>query len=192
MVLHQQDCLENAFCIHHFRYIPCVALFLRVTGFPFLGTRSLHSGASSVLAMQLPFCCLLPLRTFFNLSLSKITVYSSSAPNTKIIQAITQHSMAVRPSALTIKNIHILFMKMFCFSKMFFFAHLWTVRLYRVVNVDQHEENCHQQSHSSRNYFGIDEKTNKNVKVQYKLKLQRRGRKRNFKIRVKMFGMLLV
>ena len=99
-MLHQ-DCLKSAFCIYHFRYIPCVALFLRVTGFPFLGTRSLHSAASSDLAMKAPLlCCLLPLRTFFNLSFSKITVYSRSAPKTKIIQAITQHSMAVNPSAL--------------------------------------------------------------------------------------------
>ena len=98
-MLHQ-DCLENAFCIYHFRYIPCVALFLRVTGFPFLGTRSLHSADNSDLAMKAPLlCCLLPLRTFFNLSFSKITVYSRSAPKTKIIQAITQHSMAVSPSA---------------------------------------------------------------------------------------------
>ena len=117
-MLHQ-DCLENAFCIYHFRYIPCVALFLRVTGFPFLGTRSLHSADNSDLAMKAPLlCCLLPLRTFFNLSFSKITVYSRSAPKTKMMQAITQHSMAVNPSALKIKKnfIYILFMNFFCLS----------------------------------------------------------------------------
>ena len=37
--------------------------------------------------------------TFLSLSLRSMTVYSRRAPNTKMIQAITQHSMAVRPSA---------------------------------------------------------------------------------------------
>jgi len=37
--------------------------------------------------------------SFLILSLSRITVYSSRAPNTNIMQAITQHSIAVKPSA---------------------------------------------------------------------------------------------
>ena len=37
--------------------------------------------------------------TFFNLSLRRMTVYSRRAPKTKMMQAITQHSIAVRPSA---------------------------------------------------------------------------------------------
>ena len=37
--------------------------------------------------------------TFFSLSLSSMTVYSSRAPNTKMMQAMTQHSIAVSPSA---------------------------------------------------------------------------------------------
>ena len=37
--------------------------------------------------------------TFFNFSLRRMTVYSSRAPKTKMMQAITQHSIAVRPSA---------------------------------------------------------------------------------------------
>ena len=48
-----------------------------------------------------PFGARSPPRTFLSFSLSRMTVYSSSAPNTKMMQAITQHSIAVRPSALT-------------------------------------------------------------------------------------------
>ena len=46
-----------------------------------------------------PFSARSPPRTFLSFSLSRMTVYSSSAPNTKMMQAITQHSIAVRPSA---------------------------------------------------------------------------------------------
>ena len=49
-----------------------------------------------------PFNCLVSFllaRTFFSFSLRRMTVYSSSAPNTKIMQAMTQHSIAVKPSA---------------------------------------------------------------------------------------------
>ncbi len=53
-------------------------------------------------------CCLLLVRavvvllgcSFFSLILSRMTVYSPRAPNTNMIHAITQASIAVRPSAL--------------------------------------------------------------------------------------------
>lgn len=38
-------------------------------------------------------------------------------------------------------------------------GYLGTVCLYRVVNVDQDEENCHQQRHPARDYFWVHEKT---------------------------------
>ena len=81
-------------------------------------------------------------------------MYSSRAPNTKMMQAMTQHSIAVKPSALgnVFTEICSVFMG-------WAGAHLGTVCLYRVVNVDQDEENCHQECHPARDNFWVHEKT---------------------------------
>ena len=180
-------------------WIPCAELFLRGPAlFPFLGSmRSVHSPAMSppgmvtlppdgigpglvmeaplwlfLLPREYPFCRL-PFRTptFCSLSWSRITVYSRRAPNTKMMQAITQHSMAVSPSALTCYLwvweygdyfvIHGKFVRTALLLLVWhcLYLYLGTVCLYRVVNVDQDEENCHQQRHPARDNFGVHEKT---------------------------------
>lgn len=104
-----------------------------------------------------PFNCLVSLLlalSFFSLSWRRMTVYSSRAPNTKMMQAMTQHSIAVKPSALG--NI---FTEICSVFMGWAGAHLGTVCLYGVVDVDEHEENCHQQSHPSRNYLRVYQET---------------------------------
>ena len=70
------------------------------------------------------------------------------------MQAITQHSIAVRPSAWREMFLN----ETFLYSESGL-GHLGTVGLYRVVDVDQHQEYCHQQRHPARNYLGIYQKT---------------------------------
>ena len=94
-ILTRQISSFGTFSLIQFK-IPEVALFLRDLDFPLFATKVSFSTFVD------PFCCLdslLLARTFFSLSFSKMTVYSSKAPKTKIMQAITQHSIAVRPSA---------------------------------------------------------------------------------------------
>ena len=60
-------------------------------------TLDTYSGSSVLLWQEL--ILFVWLCTFLSFSLRRMTVYSSRAPNTKIMHAMTQHSIAVRPSA---------------------------------------------------------------------------------------------
>ena len=81
-----------------------------------------------------------------------------------MMQAITQHSIAVNPSALKsicVENILVFFQKKVSVVCVQFY--LGTVGLDGVVNVDENKEYCHQQSHAARDDFWINKKTEKNI-----------------------------
>ena len=78
---------------------------------------------------------------------SKIPEYSSIAPNTNTMQAMTQLFIAVNPSALGL----VLFI-----GKIIKYNYLGRVGLYGVVDVYQNKKQCNKHGHPTRNHFGID------------------------------------
>ena len=79
-------------------------LFLLLSRFTIIPIKCKPSGCKAEVVLTKPrllfpsFLFLFP-EIFFSLILSRMTVYSPRAPNTKMMQAMTQASMAVRPSA---------------------------------------------------------------------------------------------
>ena len=93
-------------------------------------------------------------RTFLSFSLSSMTVYSRRAPNTKMMHAMTQHSMAVRPSACENKK-----KVNKGYREKDRISHLRTVGLYCVMNIDQYEEYRHKKCHPAGDNLGVYEET---------------------------------
>ena len=76
---------------------------------------------------------------------NKIPVYSIKAAKTKTMQAISQASIAVNPSAYRT------FLNRFLDCE--YFTNFWRIGLYCVEDVDEHEENCDEKSHPAGNHL---------------------------------------
>ena len=89
-----------------------------------------------------------------------IPEYSSIAPNTKTMQAITQLFIAVNPSAWNNSKGKLIFKVWICLK-----TNLWRVCLDSVVNVDKDKKQCYKHCHSAWNHFWIYQKTKKKILI---------------------------